>query len=1544
MLLETLGKLRGRHSGNQRADRSGESMSLASDGGNTEESGSTSSATVKLNGGRGSVSSGASGSTDGKSKRYSNNLFGSGRLRDYTYNRNASSSRSAGATASSKASSTMSSEDFAGTPQLVNASTSPESLSSPAGSTTDEPGFLSTSDQGFGREASLSANEPISAAAYRLQKSLGPAGLKRASIALQNVIKEIEFEELEEEIVMPRSTPILRNYPDQQSHSGQHQPKYLGEDFVRDSSASLLSSVIQAGMAISSDKSQGDPNGSSAQRGPSPVPLGHVPGYIPGMPRPMTPRDLDFAEEQRSHSTTPRATSPTHGSFTLSEAGSAAASISNILRRESITSRLSPRPTTPFLQRSIHGGHNSSPSDGHASIQYASTEEELSGIRVNTDLTGATDEFSSSRSPSVLSGRRRPASPLVNPPISAMSSSPPGVSSRPTTPSKVTWGYRTSTKSLSPRSGEQSQHSRDNSWASEGDSDAPPVGDMDEEPHQDLSTRPFSNGIDSQKPFPRSDSPGPEKGQLSRSWTFKASQVASGAAPASSTNGDGPHHHMSPRANHRSLTPTQTPRSPSSPGFGSAEPGYSRSVRRASKQNGFGSPFNLGPLLHSRANMSTSSLESTGSSFHSWDGEKDKVVNIFKDVDTPPSWHNIPQASSSVKSFATFGDGGTLSTSRTSPEDDWDPDDVVKTYAGLKRTDFAAIQEKLVTVAKLTEHRGSAMRKRRPSTSQSNHSVRDLRVASPPPPPASPTVNATITAREQQQIHILNTCIEQPLAAPMMSHSNSSSSFDRPNRNLARVLFGQDDDVADLNHDLNAASPVAIVDTSRPSPSQTTLPEPSDLILPPPTETTLENTNRLDGASPVPSFEATPALALNRSVSGARHPPRTPQERAALELEVQQKVEAATLALRKRPSQEGLAHSPSLSRGKRIDPSQISKPLLVSSSTSVDTIALKAPANSAGNGAGPSKIGSRFKKLRGSLRVKNASTVEESPVSGLSAKSPVSQSAQCDPDKLKSPGPPTISSAATDSGRFKVNAPSPPVSAGPGLKGFMARFRKHRNTDMAHSAPSPMSSDPHPASPHFPASPLSPSTPSQRQFTSSSGLSRTSSQGAPSASDSESISPTTGPQHHRNQFASSVSSTAPSLPATSETNESEDDSAIHQLFAAATNLGIDQGALNDLLKRSGSHSARTILDPASTTTRSNKDTEQHLTVPQIQHPTLSSSSGSDYTATPGMFNSSPVSEVLVGNGIDSAPAKDSGTSTTRRPEQLRQAKNVDTAINPVVRRTLIWAEPRQSIADPLKRNRSRRRASVQSTSSRSIHDRVPTPPPSKIPQSKRFSHDVSPPVPQLPHALGGPSDNLLHVRAGQLEKSNSAAYDSLYELYGDSRVASMMVDPNHPDFRRGDTHYNPDTGTGVELMELANGEIVWNVVHGLRDDDEESLYTSRNSIGSEYSTQDGVGSIQGPARTHTRASSKGSYTSFSKKTSGGKSRPETKILLGSPEKIGRLIEKFSQGMDAGSFNFAPMSTSNRSHNGPGHSNNSSLSTNDWTIEEIDNMLTSINRP
>jgi F420-0:gamma-glutamyl ligase-like protein len=71
----------------------------------------------------------------------------------------------------------------------------------------------------------------------------------------------------------------------------------------------------------------------------------------------------------------------------------------------------------------------------------------------------------------------------------------------------------------------------------------------------------------------------------------------------------------------------------------------------------------------------------------------------------------------------------TTTSTRTSPEEAWDPEDIIRNYAGLKKGDFAMIQEKLVSVARTTEHRGSAMRKRRPSTSQSNYSVRDNRVS-----------------------------------------------------------------------------------------------------------------------------------------------------------------------------------------------------------------------------------------------------------------------------------------------------------------------------------------------------------------------------------------------------------------------------------------------------------------------------------------------------------------------------------------------------------------------------------------------------------------------------------------------------------------------------------------------------------------------------------------------------------------------------------------------------------------------------------------------
>jgi hypothetical protein len=243
MLLETLGKLRGKSAAsNHTPERSEESFST-SDAALTEESGSNSSTTIKLTKGGGSSTSGS----PSRSKRYSNNLFGSGRLRDYTYLRSVGSSRNSAGGSSKAASITQSEEPT--TPPRANTSSISDSVtsSSPPTDSNEEESVLShpsttVNDQSSVLSASSSISEPISAAEYRLQKSLGPTGLKRASLALENVIKEIEDEEVEEEIVLPRSTPIPRNHADhhpQYQNNGQHQ-RQLGEGFV----VSLLLSSI----------------------------------------------------------------------------------------------------------------------------------------------------------------------------------------------------------------------------------------------------------------------------------------------------------------------------------------------------------------------------------------------------------------------------------------------------------------------------------------------------------------------------------------------------------------------------------------------------------------------------------------------------------------------------------------------------------------------------------------------------------------------------------------------------------------------------------------------------------------------------------------------------------------------------------------------------------------------------------------------------------------------------------------------------------------------------------------------------------------------------------------------------------------------------------------------------------------------------------------------------------------------------------------------------------------------------------------------------
>lgn len=201
MILETLG-FRSRHTSS--AERSEESLSRGESpaGRSSFRSDNTEALTSPPS---------SPGAKHGK--RYSNNMFGSGRFRDYSYMRNAASKHANSRTHSVSAESTTSNLEQGSSPSPNLRPATPES-SIPSSSTQSSP-----NEKGI-RSAPLIPPAPygeqtFSMAEYQLSKSLGSSVFKRASMALDEAIREIE-EEVEEEIVMPRSAPASRSSLDQQ--------------------------------------------------------------------------------------------------------------------------------------------------------------------------------------------------------------------------------------------------------------------------------------------------------------------------------------------------------------------------------------------------------------------------------------------------------------------------------------------------------------------------------------------------------------------------------------------------------------------------------------------------------------------------------------------------------------------------------------------------------------------------------------------------------------------------------------------------------------------------------------------------------------------------------------------------------------------------------------------------------------------------------------------------------------------------------------------------------------------------------------------------------------------------------------------------------------------------------------------------------------------------------------------------------------------------------------------------------------------------------
>jgi hypothetical protein len=108
-------------------------------------------------------------------------------------------------------------------------------------------------------------------------------------------------------------------------------------------------------------------------------------------------------------------------------------------------------------------------------------------------------------------------------------------------------------------------------------------------------------------------------------------------------------------------------------------------------------------MLNLFGNNSRTSIGSAGSSYHSWDGDKDDrdwYDQILSGEEPQPVWHD-------------------LSVGRTeTPLSDEQAEELLRKYFGLTVADIATVQERLVT---FSGTKGEVVRKRRPSTSQSSY-------------------------------------------------------------------------------------------------------------------------------------------------------------------------------------------------------------------------------------------------------------------------------------------------------------------------------------------------------------------------------------------------------------------------------------------------------------------------------------------------------------------------------------------------------------------------------------------------------------------------------------------------------------------------------------------------------------------------------------------------------------------------------------------------------------------------------------------------------
>ena len=676
--------------------------------------------------------------------------------------------------------------------------------------------------------------------------------------------------------------------------------------------------------------------------------------------------------------------------------------------------------------------------------------------------------------------------------------------------------------------------------------------------------------------------------------------------------------------------------------------------------------------------------------------------------------------------------------------------------------------------------------------------------------PSEPAQTQTRSPKANALLDSMLDFVESPWVGPVSLTPQSSIQSQGQDIPESPAVSGGLDSPTKRNRDLADAlfGPQDFVDV--PPPSVLQIPTTSPLNI----SRSVSSEGTVTSTASTPHLPRTPETPSTRLFMGQLSSPNlTVPEDDELAKQVLAKVEAATMALRKSPSNPKFPDGvgPPIPTAKRkVDRDQISSPKLLSASTSVDTIALQptTPVDSPISGSGSNlggtlRLGQRFRKLRGTLRAKPLPTGEEvhpypmdiAPSSNSPATSPNLQH-----QPLVHPGDVSISStehsgsvSITSVTTVTVEPHAPPAptqsSPGPGFKGFMARFRKNKDKNgdsnllttksangSVRSAGSPRTND---GTLHIPPDHSPPQTqsapPTRLSFT---GRRQNSIQVKKRSED-------------LSQTLATVSANTTTTSEQELGEEDENQIALRQLWDAASQLKLDSTALNNLVARSPSNVSKSSTWSKAMTRASlvpSRKSKPIDTLPEEGPPSSRPSFSEGRSSLEGLQRVSskvagPVIRTLSikkhSNSVrrkDETPAPQTVTSGLR-PQRSKQgtpqpqmhgyqtpplSEEKPNPRNTIVRRTIIVPSESKGLPPEiqtlLRKGSTKRRRSASAASIHSIQDRAPTPPPPKNGpgvSGKRFSTDVS--VNPMPGSSS--STNHLDVPGAQ-EKVNSA-YDSL---------------------------------------------------------------------------------------------------------------------------------------------------------------------------------------